>query len=137
MKKIFAPVTRLETVHLLLSLAAQNGWKVHQMDVKSAFLNGFLEKEVYVEQPPGYKKKEEHKLYRLKKALYGLKQAPRAWYSRIDNFFLKNGFKKCPYEHALYIKENKVVIFLLFACMLIILFLQAIMRKWKRILKNP
>jgi hypothetical protein len=61
-----------------------------------------------VEQPPGYVKKgEEKKVCRLKKALYGLKQAPRAWYSRIDSFFLKNGFKRCPYEHALYTKEGK------------------------------
>ncbi|KAK0597380.1 hypothetical protein LWI29_024681 [Acer saccharum] len=116
-EEIFAPVTCLETVHLLLSLVAQKGWKVHQMDVKSAFLNGFLEEEVYVEQPPGYVKKgEEHKVYRLRKALYGLKQAPRAWYSRIDSFFLKNGFKRCPYEHALYTKEVESGNFLI-ACL--------------------
>ncbi|KAK0607132.1 hypothetical protein LWI29_009853 [Acer saccharum] len=55
-EEIFTPITRLETVRLLLSLAAQKGWQVHQMDVKSSFLNGFLEEEVYVEQPPGYVK---------------------------------------------------------------------------------
>ncbi|KAI9181304.1 hypothetical protein LWI28_013592 [Acer negundo] len=76
------------------------------MDVKSVFLNGFLEEEVYVEQPSGYVKKgEEHKVSRLRKVLYGQKQAPRAWYGQIDSFFLKNGFKRCPYEHALYTKE--------------------------------
>ena len=62
------------------------------------------------------KKEEEHKVYRLKKSLYGLKQALRAWYSRIDNFFLKNGFKRCPYEHALYIKEDESGNFL-FICL--------------------
>ncbi|KAL8104868.1 hypothetical protein AgCh_028873 [Apium graveolens] len=107
-KEVFAPVARLETIRLILSLAAQNKWKVHQMDVKSAFLNGELQEEVYIDQPPGYvKKNEENKVYRLKKALYGLKQAPRAWYSRIDEYFVKMGFKRCPFEHTLYIKENK------------------------------
>ena len=96
-EEIFAHVTHLEIVRLLLSLVTQKGWKVHQMEVKSAFLNGFQEEKVYVEQIPGYVKKgEEHKVYYLRKALYGLKQAPRDWYSRIDSFFLKNGFKRCP-----------------------------------------
>ena len=70
---------------MVLGIAAQNKWMVYQMDVKSAFLNGYLEEEVYVQQPPGYEiNGHEHKVYRLKKALYGLKQALRAWYSRID-----------------------------------------------------
>lgn len=78
-KEVFAPVIRLETIRLVLALAAQNGWEVHQMDVKSAFLNGFLDEEVYIEQPAGYiKKGEEHRVCRLKKTLYGLKQAPHA-----------------------------------------------------------
>jgi len=69
----------METVRAVLSIAAQNKWKVYQMDVKSAFLNGVLMEDVYIEQPLGYEKKgEEHKVCRLKKALYGLKQAPRA-----------------------------------------------------------
>lgn len=70
---------------------------MYQLDVKSAFLHGDLNEEVYVEQPPGYViKEEEHKVYRLRKALYGLKQAPRAWYSRIEAYFMNEGFKKCP-----------------------------------------
>ena len=77
------------------------------MDVKSAFLNGVLEEEIYIEQPPGYVKiKEEKKVLKLKKALYGLKQAPRAWNTRIDTYFKENGFKQCPYEHALYTKKS-------------------------------
>ena len=65
-----------------LSIAAQNKWPIHQMDVKSEFLNGYIEEEVYVEQPQGYEVPgQEHKVYRLKKALYGLKQAPISWYS--------------------------------------------------------
>jgi len=78
------------------------------MDVKSAFLNGILEEEVYVEQPLGYMRRgEEKKVLRLKKALYGLKQAPRAWNYRIDKYFKKKGYEQCPYEHALYIKKSK------------------------------
>jgi len=70
----------METIRLLISLAAQHRWAILQMDVKSAFLNGVLEEEVYVEQPLGYMRRgEEKKMLRLKKALYGLKQAPRAW----------------------------------------------------------
>eukprot|EP00253_Pinus_taeda_P018881 PITA_18881 len=86
----------METVRAVLSIAAQNKWKVYQMDVKSAFLNGVLKEEVYIEQPLGYEKKgQECKVCRLKKALYGLKQAPRAWYSRIDSYLLENEFAKC------------------------------------------
>eukprot|EP00253_Pinus_taeda_P023320 PITA_23320 len=86
----------METVREVLSIATQNKWKVYRMDVKSAFLNRVLMKEVYIEQPPGYEKKgQEQKVCRLKKALYWLKQAPRAWYNRIDSYLLENGFKKC------------------------------------------
>jgi hypothetical protein len=75
----FAPVARMESVRVLLTLVAQEGWKVHHMDVKSAFLNGDLKEEVYVHQPPGFTvAEEEGKVYHLGKALYGLRQAPRA-----------------------------------------------------------
>ncbi|PNX58743.1 reverse transcriptase, partial [Trifolium pratense] len=78
-EEVFAPVARQDTIRLVVSLAAQNSWPVFQLDVKSAFLNGELVEQVYIEQPPGYVVKgSEHKVYKLKKALYGLKQAPRA-----------------------------------------------------------
>ena len=106
--EVFAPVARLETIRLIISMAAQHKWRIYQMDVKSAFLNGTLEEEVYTEQPMGYVVKgQEDKVLRLKKALYGLKQAPRAWNSRIDKYFQDTGFLKCPHEHALYVKTNK------------------------------
>ena len=77
--KTFAPITRLDTIRMLLALAAQKGWKIYQLDVKSAFLNGYLEEEIFRKQPKGFAVKgKEDKVYRLKKALYGLKQAPRA-----------------------------------------------------------
>ena len=75
----FTPVARLDTVRTLLAIAAQHKWQVYHMDVKSAFLNGFLEEEVYVNQPPRFEVQEQPaKVYRLNKSLYGLKQAPRA-----------------------------------------------------------
>lgn len=72
-EEVFAPVTRIETVRLLLALAAKNGWQVHHLDVKSAFLNGELEETVYVKQPEGFiKKNKENLVYKLVKELYGL-----------------------------------------------------------------
>nr|KYP52897.1 Retrovirus-related Pol polyprotein from transposon TNT 1-94 [Cajanus cajan] len=110
----FAPVARLETIRLLLAIAAQKNWKVYQLDVKSAFLNGFLQEEIYVEQPQGFVKEgEEDKVYLLKKALYGLKQAPRSWYSRIDDHLLNLGFVKSLAESTLYVKHNRANILII------------------------
>ncbi|RVX14987.1 Retrovirus-related Pol polyprotein from transposon TNT 1-94 [Vitis vinifera] len=101
----FALVARLDTIRMLLALTAQKGWKTYQLDVKSAFLNGYLQEEIYVEQPEGFQVKgQEEKVYLLKKALYGLKQAPRAWYSRIDEHLQSLGFVKSPSEATLYVK---------------------------------
>jgi hypothetical protein len=97
-EEVFAPVARLETVRLILAMAANRGWEVHHLDVKTAFLNGELMEDVYVSQPLGFEKKGQEKMVlNLKKALYGLKQAPRAW-----NVKLKLGFKKCVTEPAVY-----------------------------------
>ncbi|KAL0283354.1 UNVERIFIED_CONTAM: Retrovirus-related Pol polyprotein from transposon RE2 [Sesamum angustifolium] len=77
------------------------------MDVKSAFLNGYIDEEIYVEQPQGFiAKGSKEKVLRLKKALYGLKQAPRAWYSRIDKYFMDRGFRRSLSEPTLYIKSQ-------------------------------
>ncbi|KAH9743186.1 Integrase catalytic domain-containing protein [Citrus sinensis] len=83
--EVFAPVARMETIRLVVALAAKKGWAIYRLDVKSAFLYSELNEE----------------------ALYGLKQAPRAWYSRIEVYFLKEGFEKCDYEHTLFIKTGK------------------------------
>ncbi|WVZ52784.1 hypothetical protein U9M48_003806 [Paspalum notatum var. saurae] len=92
-EKTFAPVARLEAIRILLAFAASKGFKLQQMDVKSAFLNGFTEEEVYVRQPPGFESARfPDQMYKLTKALYGLKQAPRAWYARLKSFLLKSGF---------------------------------------------
>ena len=105
--EVFAPVARLETVRVLIALAAHENWELHHMDVKSAFLNGYLKEEVYVSQPPGFQKSEvDSKVLRLNKALYGLKQAPRAWNSRLDSELILLGFAKCSVEHAVYRKGS-------------------------------
>jgi len=104
-KEVFALVARHDIVRLVIVLATQHSWPIFQLDVKSAFLHGDLEEQVFIEQPPGYINfGNEHKVYRLKRALYGLKQAPRTWYSRLEAYFLKEGFQKGPYEHTLFIK---------------------------------
>jgi hypothetical protein len=91
--KTFAPVARLDAIKILLVFVASKGFKLYQMDVKSAFLNGVIAEEVYVRQSPGF---ENHKyldrVYKLSKALYRLKQTPRAWYARPKNFLLDHGY---------------------------------------------
>ncbi|WVZ75671.1 LOW QUALITY PROTEIN: hypothetical protein U9M48_023706 [Paspalum notatum var. saurae] len=92
-EETFAPVARLEAIRILLALVASKGFKLQQIDVKSAFLNGFIGEEVFVRQPPGFESARfPDRVYKLRKALYGLKQAPRAWYARLKSFLLKSGF---------------------------------------------
>jgi hypothetical protein len=93
-EETFAPVARLEAIHILLAYAAHHLFKLFQMDVKSAFLNGPIKEEVYMEQPPGFEDDSypDH-VYRLSKALDGLKQAPRAWYECLRDFLISNAFK--------------------------------------------
>jgi hypothetical protein len=101
--EVFAPIARMESVRLLLALAAEASWNVHHMDVKSAFLNGDLKEEVYVCQPPGFVVLgQEHKVLRLRKALYGLRQAPRAWNEKLDATLKRIGFHQSEHEHAMY-----------------------------------
>jgi hypothetical protein len=90
----FALIARIESISILLAYATHHDFKLYQMDVKSAFLNGPIKEEVYVEQPPGFGDKEYlNHVYKLHKTLYGLKQAPRAWYECLRNFFIDNGFR--------------------------------------------
>lgn len=104
--EVFAPMTRLEIVRLLLDLSAKNGWKVHHLDVKSAFLNGDQKEEVYVMQPKGFEKPGQERLvYKLSKALYGLFQASRVWYSKLSRCLERMGLCHCPYEHEVYTKK--------------------------------
>jgi len=102
----YARVARLEAIHLLLAYASIMKFKLYQMDVKSAFLNGFIKEDVYVEQPPSFEDyKFPNHIYKLKKAVYGLKQAPRFWYERLSTFLLKNDFERGKIDSALFIKR--------------------------------
>ena len=106
--EVFAPMARMDTVMMIIALAAQKNWTIFQLDVKSAFLHGELSEDVYVEQPKGYEKNgTEHLVYKLHKALYGLKQAPRAWFRRIEAHFIGEGFQRCDSEQALFTKRNR------------------------------
>jgi hypothetical protein len=97
----------METIRLIIVVASWKSWKMFQLDVKSAFLNGELEEEVYVSQPPGFEiKGKEDQVYRLRKALYGLKQAPRAWNKKIDQFLISQGFEKCITKHGIYFRNS-------------------------------
>ena len=105
--EVFAPVARIETVRVLLALAAQGGWEVHHMDVKSTFLNGDLTETVFVQQPPGFIVGNGDKVLKLRKALYGPNQAPRAWNSKLDKELVALGFVRSKLEHAVYKRSNK------------------------------
>nr|GEV64813.1 hypothetical protein [Tanacetum cinerariifolium] len=101
----FAPVARIEAIHLFLAYAAHKDFTVYQMDVKTTFLNGILKEKVYVGQPPGFVSKQypDH-VYALDKALYGLKQAPRAWYDVLSQFLIESGFQKAVKRIFRYLK---------------------------------
>jgi hypothetical protein len=103
----FAPVARLESIRILLSIACHLGFKLYQMDVKSAFLNGVLQEEVYVEQLEGFQDPHHpHYVYKLKKALYGLKQASRAWYECLTAYLLAKGFTRGQADRTLFIRNQ-------------------------------
>ncbi|GJT98576.1 putative ribonuclease H-like domain-containing protein [Tanacetum coccineum] len=106
--EVFAPVARIEAIRIFLAFASYMGFIVYQMDVKSAFLYGKIDEEVYVSQPPGFlDPKYPQKVYKVVKALYGLHQAPRAWYATLSTFLLKNGYRRGTIDKTLFIKKDK------------------------------
>jgi len=104
-EETFSLTTRYTTIRSLILLVATMGWNIHQMDVKTTFLNVTINEEVYIEQPQGFEinQRETH-VCRLKKSLYGLKKTPRAWYARMDACLLRLGFTKSYADPNLYIK---------------------------------
>ena len=102
-KETFALVMRYSSIRSILALSTRMGWKIHQMDVKTTFLNGFIEEEVYIEQPKGFEMidRESHAC-RVNRALYALKKEPRAWYTNIENYFTRLGFIKSEEDASLY-----------------------------------
>ena len=116
MKRHLLQEARYTSIRTIMAPASMIKWDLHQMDVKTTFLNGMIEKEVYIEQPQGFEVKDRRThLCKLKKALYGLKQAPRAWYGRIDSFLTSLDFTN-KYDPNLYFKviEDEPVILLLY-----------------------
>ena len=104
-QKTFSPVAKLNTVRVLLSLAANLDWPLHQLDVKNAFLHGNLEEEVYMDIPPGYMATSKTEVVcKLQRALYGLKQSPRAWFGRFSLAMKKYGFEQSNSDHTLFLK---------------------------------
>ncbi|GJR41628.1 putative ribonuclease H-like domain-containing protein [Tanacetum coccineum] len=106
--EVFAPVARIEAIRLFLAFASFMGFIVYQMDVKSAFLYGTIDEEVYVSQPPGFVDPDHpKKVYKVVKALYGLHQAPRAWYATLSTFLEKHGYRRGTIDKTLFIKKDK------------------------------
>ncbi|GJY87596.1 retrovirus-related pol polyprotein from transposon TNT 1-94 [Tanacetum coccineum] len=104
----YALVARLESIRILLAIACANDFKLYQMDVKSTFLNGCINEEVYIAQPPGFINfQKPNYVYKLKKALYGLKQAPKAWYDRLKAFLIKQEYAMGMVDNTLFTKKSK------------------------------
>ena len=102
----YAPVAQLKAIRRLLAFACSQNFKLYQMDVKSSFLNGYINEEVYISQPPGFENIEyPNHVYKLKRALYGLKKAPRAWYERLSKFLLEQGFSRGKVDTTLFIRK--------------------------------
>ena len=103
----FAPVAKMTTVRVVLAVAAARGWHLHEMDVKNAFLQGELEEEVFMTQPPGFQSEvNKSAVCRLRKSLYGLKQAPRAWNAKITHRLRKMGFVASKSDSSLFIRQG-------------------------------
>ncbi|CAI7780524.1 unnamed protein product [Closterium sp. NIES-54] len=104
--EIFAPVRKWTTLRVMLGTAANSGWRIKQMDITTAFLNGIILEELYMLQPEGLDDGS-GRVCRLKKAIYGLKQAPRAWYHKLEETLLAGGFKKSECGHSLFLLQEK------------------------------
>jgi len=114
----FAPVAKFTTIRCILAMTAANGWELHQMDVKTAFLDGDLDEEVYMEQPDGYVDPTyPDKVCRHLRALYGLKQAPKMWYAKLDDFLKSQGVDNINPDACLYLLMNDgdIIIVLVYA----------------------
>ncbi|RVW53975.1 Retrovirus-related Pol polyprotein from transposon RE1 [Vitis vinifera] len=105
-QETFAPVAKMNTVRILLSLVAHYNWQLLQYDVKNAFLHGDLDEEIYMNIAPGFEENTGNKVCKLKKALYGLKQSPRAWFGRFAKVMKESGYKQSQGDHTLFIKHS-------------------------------
>ena len=94
----------MDSIRLVLAIAASKRWEVNHMDVKSAFLHGDLQEDIYMQQSEGFQE-DPSLVCRLNKSLYGLKQSPRAWYAKMDNFLLSLGLVRCKYDPNVYLQH--------------------------------
>ena len=107
-EEIFSPIMRIASVRLILAIIANLNLELYQMDVKTAFLNGELDEEIYMDQSIGFVTKgQEHKVCKLKRFIYGLKQSSRHWYLRFHRAILLNGFTIIEEDHCVYVKQSK------------------------------
>ena len=107
-EEVFSPVARAESIQIIIVMAAQFKWKLHHLDVKSEFLNGYIEEDIYVDQPEGFiKEGKENYVPKLRKALYGLRQAPRAWNGKLDEALKSMGFIRSINNQAVYTSNRK------------------------------
>jgi hypothetical protein len=105
-EEIFSPVVRHTSIVAVLTLVAHYDMVLEQMDVKTTFLHGDLEEQIYMKQPEGFSQLgQEHLVCKLKKSLYGLKQSPRQWYKRFDSYMIKISYKRCEYDCCVYVKS--------------------------------
>ena len=103
---VFSPVVKLSSIRTLFSIVAREDYELEQLDVKTAFLHGDLEEDIYMEQPEGFVAPGKEQLVcKLKKSLYGLKQSSRQWYKKFDSFMLSQGFKRSNYDSCVYLKS--------------------------------
>ena len=110
----FSPVIKHATVRLVFSIAVSRNWKIHQLDIHNAFLNGILTEDFYIKQPSGFVDSSlPSHVCRFHKSLYGLKQAPRAWYTRLSDFLLSIGFRASKIDTSLFILSDGSNIFYL------------------------
>ena len=102
----FAPVVKSTSLRIFLAICAEHGWRIRQMDIKSAYLNGTISEDIYMRQPKGYEEPgREHLLTKLKKGLYGLKQAGREWYATLHDFLVGLGFRRTHADHSVFVFE--------------------------------
>ena len=118
-EETFSPTTKWNTIKIVINLDAQYGWKLHQLDVKSSFVNGDLKEYVYMTQPPCFEvegQEQEKKVCKLIKSLYGLKHEPRAWYAKMDEYLKHVGFHHSEFNDTLYyrMQGKKLVIVVLY-----------------------
>ena len=104
--EIFSPVVRHTSIRVVLAMVAHLDMELEQMDVKTAFFQGDLEEQIYMEQPEGFSQPgQEHLVCKLRKSLYGLKQSLRQWYKRFNSYIIRIGYKRCEYDCCIYVKS--------------------------------